>query len=488
VVQDGWPNRFDLKREYTGIPNVLSSLAVVPILFAIIVSLTLILAPYNVFCHDLVMNPMIRKFGSFGILPLALSIFPSVRRHVMKRYSTELLTDEQFKNYFLYPANEFRPEKFGKALSSIRRVLLLGQSGIGKTSYFKHLTHYYARSDNHLPKNAIPVYITLANYQNGITLERLIFDQLQTYGRMSDDELNEWLLKQGGFLLFFDGVNEIPDASLRINLAQFLERHWRANFICLSSQHDYSELKNLKEVRIKPLDKEQITEYLRKKLGSSKAEEFLREFTDKTYQLYQVPRDLDFAIEIKLRKESLPIPQRRDALYEEVLSPIVENWETSGRSDYTDLLYRRAFELLVSRETYFLDSENNLPEDFLNALSDDRYRLLVKLGGRYVFEHDLLRAYLAAKYFSSRWKRLLHTPGVLVDYNWLEMLRFALLAINEPEEIQRLMENLLNNSEATSFIGELFNWLKTQDIKLSRDWEDQFKIKFATKNLDQISS
>jgi hypothetical protein len=488
IIQDAWENVHLRKKEYWVIPNFFSMITLIPVILVLGALLILFLAPYNRFCHDLVMNPLLRKYGSFGLLPLLLTVFPSVRQHVLKRYSNELKQEPAFNRYFIYPSKEFHPQAFGKKLETAKRVLLLGQSGIGKTSYFKHLAHHFAnRKESTSPEKVVPIFVSLSSYQNGVTLESLIHDQLQNFGRMSDKELNEWFLRQGGFLILFDGVNEIPDASLRANLGQFVERNWRANYLCLSSQQHYPELNGLTEIKIKSFSRERINKYLREKLGTRMAEEVISEFNEKTYQLYQIPRDLDFAVDIKQREQVSPLPQTRDELYEKTLSPIVSEWEANGRTDYASLLYQRAYEMLIHREIYFTDTARSLPDDLINALSDEKYRFLVKLGGKCVFQHDLIRAYLASKHFSLRWKRLLRSADVEVDYNWLEMLKFSILSLRDPTEIQSLMEDVLARGQTTSIVGELFNWLKTQETELDKEWESDFKLKFATKKLEEIS-
>ncbi|MBV8855758.1 MAG: hypothetical protein JOZ02_02255 [Acidobacteria bacterium] len=487
VLQDAWPNQARLEgKEYRGVPNLLSSLLVLPFLVVVLTLLILMLAPYSRFCHDLIMNPVLRKYGSFGLLPLALTVFPSVRRHVLKRYSAELESDPSFNRYFLYPSPEFHPQEFGRRIEGAKKVLLLGPSGIGKTSYLRHLTRHYAGARGPTrPGKVAPVYVSLASYQAGGELEGLIHDQLQSFGRMSDRELNEWFLKQGGFLIFLDGVNEVADAGLRVSLMQFIERNWRANYICLSSQQDYPELGGLAEVKVKPLDEEKINEYLREKLGGETAREVISEFNERTYQLYEIPRNLDYAVEIKQRDPRSPVPQERVELYEKVLSPIISEWELNGRTGYPDLLYQRAFEMLINREYYFVSPAKSLPEDLINALSNEKYRLLVKLAGRYVFQHDLLRAYLASRYFSLRWKTLVRRE-VVIDYNWLEMLKFTILSSGDANEVRNLMEVILSKGETTTVVGELFNWLKAQTTGLYEDWEADFKLKFATKNLEEL--
>lgn len=458
VVQDEYGNFSNLKKEYLVVPDYSSLPFYLLFLWFLLAIVILFLAPFNKFCHDLVMNPFVRRFGSLGLIPLLLTVLPFVRRHLFRRYLREIRNDRDFGEWyrrFTYPSEEFRPEKFGREINQSRKILLEGVSGIGKTSYFKHLTAYYAHLEKAIliPKKAISVFVRLSGFRSGILPEQLVFDQLRNYGRMSDKDLNDWFLKQGGFLIFFDGVNEIPDANLRASLSQFVEQNWKANYICLSSQLKHPEFFGLQEIDAETLSKEKIAEIVNKRFGAGKANKIISEFDEETYQLYQIPRDLEFAIKIKERDKDSPLPKTRIELYEITLSPIISKW----RESYPILLYERAYEMLVKNEPNFNDFEKNIPEEIINNLSDENSRYLIKIGDKYEFQHNLIKTYLASKYFSTRWQRLLSNKELVIDENWTEMLKFAIPSVGKSDDIRQIMERVLETSTTKDFVGELFN-------------------------------
>jgi hypothetical protein len=61
-------------------PGVVTTPLLIAIFWLILVTLTLGLAPYRKFFHDAVMNPWLRKYGSLGLIPLAITIFPFIQR------------------------------------------------------------------------------------------------------------------------------------------------------------------------------------------------------------------------------------------------------------------------------------------------------------------------------------------------------------------------------------------------------------------------
>lgn len=115
-------------------------------------------------------------------------------------------------------------------------------------------------------------------------------------------------LEQGGLLIFLDGVNEVQSVADRQKLGAFVEKFWTSNYICLSSQQSYPEIENIPTVQLKPFSKEKVGEFIKQRVSNKeKAERVVRKLTDEDYQLYSVPRDLEFAVDILNNgAESLP--------------------------------------------------------------------------------------------------------------------------------------------------------------------------------------
>ena len=252
-VKDGQNHVFPQRKIYYGVPSQYFLASLPFILSAFFILSCFALAPKVGFCHSAIMNPWVRRYFSLGSVPLLLSVFPSLRRYVLRRYSTSLTGDREFTEWkarFISPNEEFLPENFGKRLNDEKRLLLIGQSGIGKTSFFKYLTACYVSPNRpSLPPKIFPVYISLTNY-GGNLLEDLIYNQLFAYGKITDKELAPMFLEQGGLLIFLDGVNEVQNVGDRQKLSEFVEKYWTSNYICLSSQQSYPEIENIPKVEL----------------------------------------------------------------------------------------------------------------------------------------------------------------------------------------------------------------------------------------------
>jgi GTPase SAR1 family protein len=480
-VKDKWGNTFEQKATYRGVPSQYFFAGLLVILPAIFVLGCFGLAPKVGFCHSAIMNPWLRKYFSLGSVPLLLSVVPSLRRHLLRRYSASLNKDKEFnewKNRFVCPDEEFQPENFGKKLEGERRVLLTGQSGIGKTSYFKRLTANYASHDkpSH-PSKVFPVYIPLTNY-GGISLEDLVYNQLFSYGKITDKELAPMFLEQGGLLIFLDGVNEVQNVSDRQKLSAFVEKFWASNYICLSSQQPYPEIDNLTKVELKPFSREKVCEFIRQRVSDQGvAEDVIKKLSDEDYKLYSIPRDLEFAVEI-LNGGAKSLPGSRTELYKTIFGSIFAKWKLDGASDAEDTLCKHAYTMVVQRDLAF----DSVGDPRFKQITSDLFeqRFLVRREGSYYFRHELIRAFLASEYFYPRWETLFEEmTGKAIDSNWLEMLKFSCENIDDSAGVKSLVYVVLKRSVRKDLVKSLFEWLKANHPDKCKSWEADFYARYG---------
>jgi hypothetical protein len=443
--------------------------------YGFLIVFAIIRAPYGDYCQRLLMNPWLRRLGSFGLIPLALTLIPPFRRRILKRYSQGIKNDPEFSAWrtsFVLPAEDFLPNRFGKLLADKRKLLLLGQSGIGKTSYFQYLIGHYAQSIKTPPDRAIPVFLPLASYR-GTTPKDIFNVQLAKYGLLTDRELNNWFLEEGGFVIFIDGLNEV-DTSTRDQINTFVNQYWKANYFCISSQQPYPEFRGIERVQLATLSEDKIKEFLQQRLKAEQAEAIIKQFNGNISEIYKIPQDLEFAVEFKKSNPEAPIPYSLIELYDATLSPVLRSWEESGHGDYPEQLCQTAYEMLRSHESIF-DKAGTLPGELKHRLVEMRY--LTQDSDNYLFRHDLIRSYLASKYFSEHWRDLILNTELSVDFNWRRMLEFFLLNLKRPEEASAVLNWMLDKNKRLA--RELFSWMEVKTPGLCTEWVTNFKIKFA---------
>ncbi|MBD2308850.1 hypothetical protein H6G17_25620 [Chroococcidiopsis sp. FACHB-1243] len=201
-----------------------------------------------------------------------------------------------------------------------------------------------------------------------------------------------------------------------------------------------------------------------------------------THKIYQIPQNLEFAIEII--KQNQPLPQTERELYEATLKPILDLWCQNGRTDYPDILFERAYKMFKSRNTFFDRQDEPVPEELQDNLKTKKF--LIQRGEHYYFRHDLIRSYLAAKYFVSRWQNLLNDSEITVDANWHSLLEFTILDLEttQPAEVKDLLFTVLQKNKKVA--GEVFNWLQQSHPQLCTSWTDDFTRSFGAATLAQV--
>jgi hypothetical protein len=480
-VRDQWGNTFNYERKiWVAGPGFIAFLGGV-FWFGVLI-IVIFLAPYNTFCNGLLMNPWFRTIGSFGLVPIALTTVPPIRSHILRRYRREIRQDDNFSQWlkrFVVPSVDFLPEIFGKLLNQRRVLFLQGQSGLGKTVYFRYLTCLYAAPEKGLlPKNVIPVFLTLSRYQD-TDLETAFQIQLENYGRLQDKALTTWFLKQGGFVIFLDGLNEVNVAT-RDQVNRFVESYWKANYFCTSSQELYPNFNWMKTVELAALGRDEIKILLQRQLGKDKAETIMQQLTPESESIYSIPQNLEFAI--KVVQQNQPLPQSLRELYKVTLAPVSDEWKEKGRNDFPELLFEKSYQMLCSHNPFFEKSEPDVPEELQNTLLTQK--LLIRRGDHYYFQHDLIRAFLASEYFTPRWRELIAKNEVTIDENWRSLLELALCELTNPEEAKDLLFIVLDKN--LQLAGKLFNYLKTNSPQLCASWANDFTRKFGEQNLNQL--
>lgn len=204
--------------------------------------------------------------------------------------------------------------------------------------------------------------------------------------------------EQGGLIIFLDGVNEVQGVADRQKLSEFVERFWTSNYICLSSQQSYPEIENIPKVELKTFSPEKVREYLRQRVNDKQvAENAMRTLTVEDYQLYSVPRDLEFAVEI-LNSGQKSLPRLRTQLYKTSFSSLFAKWKENGAIDAENNLCKYAYTMLIQRDQAFDSVDNPHYKEITADLFEQKF--LVRREGSYNFRHDLIRSYLASEYFS----------------------------------------------------------------------------------------
>ncbi|MFZ2879777.1 MAG: SUMF1/EgtB/PvdO family nonheme iron enzyme [Phototrophicaceae bacterium] len=168
-----------------------------------------------------------------------------------------------------------RFENAVEEIIALRRAIVLGEPGAGKTTTLWRLASDLAQKaidDSNAP---IPLVIRLGRWTDEFqTFERFVAHELGNLGPHLND-----LLRSGRAALLFDGLNEIPVSQRKRDRAnkdrqveRFIREHRNLLAVVSCRAQDYNTDLGFDRIEIQPLDPIRIREFLTRYLGSNYGE------------------------------------------------------------------------------------------------------------------------------------------------------------------------------------------------------------------------
>ena len=158
-----------------------------------------------------------------------------------------------------------------KEILAIKRAVLLGEPGAGKTTTLWKLAADLVEKASEDRRAPIPLLIRLGKWTDDEqTLEKFIASQLDDLGAHLDRLLSE---KRAALLL--DGLNELPAGQHKTKYPQvqrFIERHRALLAVVSCRALDYTIDLGFDRIVITPLDPRRIREFIVNYLGEAQAE------------------------------------------------------------------------------------------------------------------------------------------------------------------------------------------------------------------------
>lgn len=157
----------------------------------------------------------------------------------------------------------------------LKRVILLGEPGAGKTTTLAQLAVDLARAAQAAPEIArIPVFIPLRQFNGETDFPTFVYKQTYNLGQAAF----EALLKDGRVVLLLDALNEMPRKTpdgrdLVAEVQDYLrdKPEWVVSCRVRDYQEDLRDLQDAAKVRLKPLDPPRIYAMIHKKFAEQYA-------------------------------------------------------------------------------------------------------------------------------------------------------------------------------------------------------------------------
>ncbi|CCE12110.1 hypothetical protein BRAS3843_940014 [Bradyrhizobium sp. STM 3843] len=218
-------------------------------------------------------NPIVRKIIGFGYIDLILIHLRPARRRLFSPFKAAFLGDVIAENvnqldrisYFKESRVRHRAATEGGTVSEpdveipilqalskhSGRVLLLGKSGLGKSSFLRYSLSARAQQDRD-----VIVYLRADQCRQGVEAE--IDQRMGDIGR--DQSLLKAMIWAGRIFVYIDGYNEV-DLATQDLITGFLSRYPSAN-ILVASQIPLRGLSTIETFGMLPLSDDQIRAFL----------------------------------------------------------------------------------------------------------------------------------------------------------------------------------------------------------------------------------
>lgn len=441
------------------------------------------------------------------------------------REISDLWTDSPSDANFYQLGQSNHPKTLAglEAVSRYSKLMVLGKSGSGKTTFLQHLA--IACNQGKFQSHYVPVLVRLKEFaedaksEQNCHLGKYISQQFQACG--IDEEVTLPVLTQGRVLILLDGLDEVPldyrDDVIR-EIRKFTQINYKNQFVisCRIAAHKY-RFPGFTEVELADFNDQQIEIFLKNWLVAvahqsiSKAEAtsnlFLQHLklpeNQHILELVRVPLLLHLICLLLQVKGKLP--SNTTKLYEQILNTLLLRWDeirgikrdsfyaNLSLSSKKNLLAQIAATTFINGEYFFeLEKIQQLIDQFLPSIDNlypdtsQRYLdrksmlegllfqdglLMERARGIYSFSNLGLLEYLTAKhlvenYQQTNWQLLISN---IKEHHWYSVFMLILTMLPNTDATIKLIKNEINRLVVNNQkLQEYLIWLKQKTDSVSK--------------------
>lgn len=347
-----------------------------------------------------------------------------------------------------YNGNTINTENINDILKVGNKIIVTGRGGVGKSILFKHLFLNTVAETEY-----IPVLIELRSFNiydvKDISIYTAIYKCLVDNGFELSEEYFEYSLREGAYIIFFDGYDEVNrDKTEKITSEiKALSEKYGENKFFISSRpseefigwNDFCEVETLK------LNKQQALNLVKKlEFDEVVKDTFYKELDRTLYDKYESFASNPLLLNIMLLtfQKHASIPERLNDFYDEAFVTLFNVHDATKDSYVRDIrsglgcedfklvfsyicfksYFNGEFQFSESRIRFYIqqakekfDRFNFTVENFQEDLTQS-VCMLVKEGGTYRFSHRSFQEYFAAWYTC----KLVDDVQVKLLLNWIQ--------------------------------------------------------------------
>jgi HEAT repeat protein/energy-coupling factor transporter ATP-binding protein EcfA2 len=423
-------------------------------------------------------------------------------------------------------------EALHTALTKYRRLVLLGDPGSGKSTLLRYLLLQLVQGSDilmtDLPEmsdsaSIVPLYVQLSVYADILLANapgmRSLADFLPNYLR--DNYLGEYMdflldqLQRGNLLLLFDGLDEIPDATLRMNVVRHIElftQTYAANrFLVTSRIVGYKEaplacdyqlytLADFSEEQVRTFTQRWCPAYERWVKGTCDSQYLADAATKEADKLFSATQSrpavkrlavnpLLLTILALIQRQGIDLPSHRIELFDLCAMTLIDTWVRAkghatnfNKNELIKILrplafwmhehpavgaipeeelYDQVVQLLVKR-TISEQEASKQAEQFLQTVRGKTGVLIERGKGRYGFLHLTFEEYFAAMELAKHKERNAFIKKHLHDPRWREVILLTVGVIgilqSDEEEVTELVYDVIAHADSP------YEWALHRDL------------------------
>ena len=329
-----------------------------------------------------------------------------------------------------YNGKTYNTDKITNLFELGNKIIVTGTGGVGKSILFKHLFLNTIEETG-----LIPVLIELRSFNildtKDISLYQSILANLCNNGFELSEEYFEYSMKEGGYIIFLDGYDEVNRDKLEKITSEIkaLSEKYNNNKFYLSSRpsEDFIGWNDFCELETLALNKQQALSLIKKIDFDEKAKEtFYKELKEHLYDDYQSFASNPLLLNIMLLtfQKHASIPDRLNDFYDEAFVTLFNVHDATKDSYVRDIrsglgcedfkhvfaylcfksYFNGEFEFTEGRLRYYLQQAKEKLSRIKFSIEDVQEDLtmsvcmLVKEGLVYRFSHRSFQEYFAAWY------------------------------------------------------------------------------------------